>query len=56
MGDARPEEWELPDEQECTYCGGDGITEGKDPCWDEGELIMCPNCRGPGLRKDMTFW
>lgn len=51
-----PEEWELPDDQECTYCGGDGIVEGKDPCWDEGELVTCPNCHGTGLKKDMTFW
>lgn len=41
---------------ECTYCGGEGITEGKNPMWDEGELVTCPNCRGSGLRKDMTFW
>lgn len=43
-------------EWECTYCGGEGWAEGKDPCWDEGELITCPNCHGSGLRKDMTFW
>lgn len=50
-----PEENDDPD-LECTYCGGEGITEGKDPGWDEGELITCPNCLGSGLRKDMTFW
>lgn len=58
VGDFYPDEdeSELPDDLDCTYCGGDGFTEGKDPCWDEGELSTCPNCKGSGLKKDMTFW
>jgi hypothetical protein len=47
---------ESPDDLDCWWCGGEHFTEGKDPFWDEGELVTCPNCRGSGLRKDMTFW
>ncbi len=52
------------DSAPCTYCGGDGYgIIGVD--WDcddpvngpyDGEIERCPNCRGSGLAKDMTFW
>lgn len=48
----------------CTYCDGEGWgIVGLD--WDSddpingpyvGETERCPNCRGSGLAKDMTFW
>jgi hypothetical protein len=48
------EEDDCDPDMECWKCGGEGWVEGKDPCWDEGELVTCYSCLGSGLRKDMT--
>lgn len=62
---AEDEEWFDEDGQddECPDCGGDGFAEyldhpeawGEDCPSEPNHLIVCPNCRGTGLRKDCIY-
>jgi hypothetical protein len=55
---------DLDDDDSCSEWGGDGWGtlgvdfSNPDPLWNgpDGKLVRCPNCRGSGLAKDMTYW
>jgi hypothetical protein len=62
-----PREWDddgFDDEDlDCTWCGGDGLTECDDPLGCPGPHIggwggycECRPCSGTGLRSKQTVW
>ena len=53
------DEWD-PDEDDCTWCGGDGYTECDDPiqCCARHVNGLCPciPCNGSGQRSQQWIW
>lgn len=47
---------EWPDDNDCTYCGGEGWQESDDPLWDGADEVPCRACGGSGERRHQSVF